>query len=79
MVEGEFGGWKEVRPAVRREGDVAGREDSNEVVFARPDGAFGTIGAVILGGGHIETGWGAWIDERKFQGQRRTHCPSEYA
>ena len=51
MVEGEFGGWKEVRPAVRREGDVAGREDSNEVVFARPDGAFGTIGAVVLGRG----------------------------
>lgn len=67
MVEGEFGGWKEVRPAVRREGDVAGREDSNEVVFARPDGAFGTIGAVVLGGDILKLDGGLGLTKESFK------------
>jgi len=67
MVEGEFGGWKEVRPAVRREGDVAGREDSNEVIFSRPDRAFGTIGAVVLGRGILELDGGLGLTKEGFE------------
>ena len=69
MVEGEFGGWKEVRPAVRREGDVAGREDSNEVIFSRPDRAFGTIGAMVLGGAYWN--WMEGLDWRKKDSRSR--------
>jgi hypothetical protein len=67
MVEGEFGGWKEVSPAVRREGDVAGREDSNEVIFARPDRAFCTIGAVVLGRGILELDGGLGLTKEGFE------------
>jgi hypothetical protein len=67
MVDGEFGGWKEVRPAVRREGDVAGREDSNKVILSRPDRVFGTIGAVVLGRGILELDGGLGLKKEGFE------------
>ncbi len=67
MVEGEFGGWKEVRPAVRREVDVAGREDSNEVIFPRPDIAIGTIGPAVLGRGILELDGGLRLSKEGFE------------
>ena len=67
MVKGEFGGWKEVRPTVRREGDVTRREYSNEVVFSRPNGAFGTIGAMVLGGDILELDGGLSLAEERFK------------
>ena len=67
MVEGEFGGWKEVRPTIRREGDVTRREYSNEVFFFRPNGAFGTIGAMVLGGGILELDGGLRLAEERFE------------
>ncbi len=33
MVKGELGLWEQFVPAVRGEGDVGGREDSNDVVL----------------------------------------------
>jgi hypothetical protein len=34
VVKGELGMWEQVVPAVRREGDVGGREDGNKMVLA---------------------------------------------
>ena len=67
MVKGEFGGWKEVRPTVRREGDMARREHRNEMIFASPNGSFGTIGAMVLGGGILELDGGLRLAEERFE------------
>ena len=34
MVEGELGGRKKIRPAIRGKGDVTRRQDGEEVIFA---------------------------------------------
>jgi hypothetical protein len=37
MVEGELGGRKKIRPAIRGKGDVTRRQDGEEVIFASSD------------------------------------------
>ena len=65
MVKGEFGGWKEVRPTVRREGDMARREHRNEMILSSPNGSFGTIGAMVLVLGGAYWKWLEGLDWRK--------------
>ena len=43
------------------------REYSNEVVFFRPNGAFGTIGAMVLGGGILELDGRLRLAEERFE------------
>jgi hypothetical protein len=52
MVEGEFSSRKKIRPAIRRKGNMARRQDREEVVFSCSDGPFRAVSAVVLGG-HI--------------------------
>ena len=52
MVEGELGGRKKIRPTIRRKGNMARRQDREEVVFSCSDGPFRAVSAVVLGG-HI--------------------------
>ena len=52
MVEGELGGRKKIRPAIRGKGNMTGRQDRNEVVFSGSYGPFRAVSAVVLGG-HI--------------------------
>ena len=37
MVEGELGGRKKIRPAIRGKGDVTRRQDGEEVIFSGSD------------------------------------------
>jgi hypothetical protein len=67
VVKGEFGGWKEVRPTVRREGDMARRKHRNEMILSSPNGSFGTIGAMVLGGGILELDGGLRLAEERFE------------
>ncbi len=41
MVEVKLGLWEQVVPTVRREGDVGGREDGDEMIFG---GTYGSTG-----------------------------------
>jgi hypothetical protein len=50
MVEGELGGRKKIRPAIRGKGYVARRQDGKEVVLSCSDGPFRAVSAVVLGG-----------------------------
>ena len=50
MVEGELGGRKKIRPAIRGKGYVARRQDGNEVVLSCSDRPFRAVSAVVLGG-----------------------------
>ena len=49
MVKGELGLWEQVVPAVRREGDVGGREDGDKVVFGGTNHSFRRVGAMVKG------------------------------
>ena len=49
MVEGKLGLWEQVVPPVRREGDVGGREDGDEMVFGGTYGTFRREGAMVVG------------------------------
>ena len=55
--------WEQVVPTVRREGDVGGREDGDEMVFGGTYGTFRREGAMVVGrdvlkgdGGRAEKG-----------------------
>ena len=50
MVEGELGGGKKIRPAIRGKGNVAGRQDGKEVVLPCADSPFCAVSAMVLGG-----------------------------
>jgi len=50
MVEGELGGGKKIRPAIRGKGNVAGRQDGKEVVLPCADSPFRAVSAMVLGG-----------------------------
>ena len=52
MVEGEFSSREKIRPAIRRKGNMARRQDREEVVSSCSDGPFRAVSAVVLGG-HI--------------------------
>ncbi len=49
VVKGELGLWEQVVPAVRREGDVGGREDGDEMVFGGTNCSFRRVGAMVKG------------------------------
>ena len=49
MVEGKLGLGEQVVPAVRREGDVGGREDGDEMVFGGTYSTFRREGAMVVG------------------------------
>jgi len=50
MVEGELGGGKKIRLAIRGKGNVAGRQDGKEVVLPCADSPFRAVSAMVLGG-----------------------------
>ena len=50
MVEGELGGGKKIRPAIRGKGNVAGRQYGKEVVLPCADSPFCAVSAMVLGG-----------------------------
>jgi hypothetical protein len=50
VVEGELGLWEQVVPAVRREGDVGGREDGDKVVFGGTNCSFPGLERWLKGG-----------------------------
>ena len=50
MVEGEFSSRKKIRPAIRRKGNMARRQDREEVVFPCSDRSLRAVSAVVLGG-----------------------------
>ena len=54
MVQGQLRLREQVGPAIGREGDVARRENGDEVVFGSADGPLCRKGAVILRGGVLE-------------------------
>ena len=58
MVEGELGGRKKIRPAIRGKGYVARRQDGNEVVLSCSDGPFRAVSAVVLGGNILHLDFG---------------------
>ena len=61
MVESELGKREKVGPAVRGEGHMARREDSNDVVF-------GGANATLRGQGTVIVRWNVLIrDERRFE------------
>ncbi len=49
VVKGELGLWEQVVPAVRREGDVGGREDGDKMVFGGTNGSFRRVGTMVKG------------------------------
>ncbi len=49
MVKGELGLWEQVVPAVRKEGDVGGREDGDKMVFGGTNCSFRRVGAMVKG------------------------------
>jgi hypothetical protein len=49
VVKGELGLWEQVVPAVRREGDMGGREDGDKVVFGGTNCSFRRVGAMVKG------------------------------
>jgi hypothetical protein len=49
MVEGELGGGKKIRPAIRGKGNVAGRQDGKEVVLPCADSPFCAVSAMVWG------------------------------
>jgi len=49
MVEGKLGLWEQVVPTVRRECDVRGREDRDEMVFGGTYSTFRREGAMVVG------------------------------
>ncbi len=49
VVKGELGLWEQVVPAVRREGDVGGREDGDKMVFGGTNGSFRRVGTMVEG------------------------------
>ena len=49
VVKGELGLWEQVVPAVRREGDVGGREDGDKVVFGGTNCSFRRVRAMVKG------------------------------
>jgi hypothetical protein len=53
-VETELRLREQVRPAIGRKGDVAGRESGDEVVFGSADSSLCRKGAVVLRGGVLE-------------------------
>jgi hypothetical protein len=50
MIEGQLGSRKKIGPAIRKKGNMAGRQDGKEVVLPCADGPFRAVGAVVLGG-----------------------------
>ena len=50
MVEGELGGGKKIRLAIRGKGNVAGRQGGKEVVLPCADSPFCAVSAMVLGG-----------------------------
>ena len=58
MVEGELGGGKKIGPAIRGKGNMTGRQDRNEVVFAGSYGPFRAVSAVVLGGDILHLDFG---------------------
>ncbi len=54
MVEGELGGWKKIRPAIRGKGNMTRRQDGKEVVFSCSDEPFRAVSAVVLGGNILD-------------------------
>jgi hypothetical protein len=49
VVEGELGLWEQVVPAVRREGDMGGREDGGKMVFGGTNCSFHRVGSMVKG------------------------------
>ncbi len=49
VVKGELGLWEQVVPTVRREGDVGGREDGDNMVFSGTNCSFHRVGAMVKG------------------------------
>jgi hypothetical protein len=54
VVKGELGLWEQVVPAVRREGDVGGREDGDKMVFGGTNCSFHRVGAMVKGRNVLE-------------------------
>jgi hypothetical protein len=49
VVKGELGLWEQVVPAIRREGDVGGREDGDNTIFGGTNCSFRRVGAMVKG------------------------------
>ncbi len=49
VVKGELGLWEQVVRAVRREGDVVGREDGDKMIFGGTNCSFRRVGAMVKG------------------------------
>ena len=49
VVEGEFREREEIRPMGRGEGEVNGRQDSDEVILRCPDRPLGRVSAMLVG------------------------------
>ncbi len=47
VVKGEIGLWEQVVPAIRREGDVGGREDGDKMAFGSTNCSFRRVGAMV--------------------------------
>ncbi len=50
VVKGDLSLLEQVVPAVRREGDVVGREDGDKMVFGGTNCSFRRVGAMVKGG-----------------------------
>ena len=48
VIEGELSEREEIRPAVRGERNVSGRQDSDEMILRCPDRSLGWVSAVLV-------------------------------
>jgi hypothetical protein len=75
MIEGELGGKKKIRPAIRGKGDVTGRQDGQEMVPPCANGPFHAISSVVLGGNvlHLDNGLEGVEESGEFGGSLIVH------